>query len=402
MKISYVTMQFPVPSETFASNDIKVLQDLGVNISVYSLKAKSKNHNNLIISRRLEKIKIISGDLSKNIFGVFFIFKNIFLFFSLFSWIIKNDFNKPKHLIKMIALTPMSFYIFEKLKKEKPDIVHLFWGHYPSLVGYLVKGKIPDSKLSMFLGAYDLEYALRVSKSLSKSADFIFTHAKVNLKQLLSLGIDISKVTVVHRGTTVAKFLPLIENISKDKDTWLTVGRLLPSKGFDKVIDLFNKYRELNSDAKLNIVGEGIFRADLEQYVEKLNLKDSVNFLGHLEHTEVLKQMAKANLFFLLSSKAGERLPNVLKEAMLTKCICISSKTPGIEELIDSGIDGFIFEVKDYENILTILNNLKSDKEELIRNNARKKIVEYFDVEVSMKKYLELWQIKGKNEHLDI
>ncbi|MGB7403202.1 MAG: glycosyltransferase [Arcobacter sp.] len=396
MKISYVTMQFPAPSETFASNDIKVLQDLGVDISVYSLIAKDKNHNNLIISRGLEKIKIISGDIKKNIFGIFFIFKNIFLFFRLFLWIIKNDFSKPKHLIKMIALIPMSFYIFEKLKQEKPDILHLFWGHYPSLVGYLVKKKMSDTKLSMFLGAYDLEYALGVSKSVSKKTDFIFTHAKANLELLQNLGVDISKVIVVHRGTTVSKFLPLIESISKDKDkdTWLTVGRLLSSKGFDKVIDLFTKYKKTNPNAKLNIVGDGIFKSDLEKQIKSSNIQDSVNFLGHIEHIEVLKQMAKVNVFLLLSSKMGERLPNVLKEAMLAKCICISSDTHGIEELITHEKEGFIFKEKEYENILTIFNDLNSDEEEVIRNNARKKIVEKFDVEVSMKKYLEVW--KGK------
>ena len=156
MKISYITMQFPVPSETFASNDVKTLKSLGIDIDVYTLKNKDKNYNNLIKSRGLEKIKIISGDLSKNILGIFFIFKNIFLFFSLLIWLIKNDFNKPKHLIKMIALIPMSFYIFEKLKKEKPDIVHLFWGHYPSLVWYFVKEKISATKLSILLGAYGL------------------------------------------------------------------------------------------------------------------------------------------------------------------------------------------------------------------------------------------------------
>lgn len=394
MKVSYITMQFPAPSETFTSNDVKSLERLGINVNVYSLKGKDQNHNNLIKSRGLEQIKCISGDISKNIFGIFFILKNMVLFFDLFRWLIKNDFNKPKHFIKMIALIPISFYIFEKLKKEKPDIVHLFWGHYPSLVGYLVKKKMFKTKLSMFLGAYDLEYALGVSKSLSKNADFIFTHASANLEQLQSLGIDDSRVTVVHRGTTVSKFLPLIENIPKDKDTWLTVGRLLPSKGFDKVIELFSQYKKVNSNAKLNIVGEGIFKADLEKQVKSLNLEDSVNFLGHIEHIEVLKQMAKANVFLLLSSKMGERLPNVLKEAMLAKCICISSKTPGIEELIEYGKEGFIFEEKDYENILTILDDLTSDEKEVIRNNARKKIIEHFDVEVSMKKYLEVW--KGK------
>jgi hypothetical protein len=76
-------MQFPVPSETFASNDVKTLKSLGIDIDVYTLKNKDKNYNNLIESRGLEKIKIISGDLSKNILGVSFVFKNIFSFFSL-------------------------------------------------------------------------------------------------------------------------------------------------------------------------------------------------------------------------------------------------------------------------------------------------------------------------------
>ncbi len=169
------------------------------------------------------------------------------------------------------------------------------------------------------------------------------------------------------------------------------------------LIRLFSQYKESNPNAQLNIVGEGIFKSDLEKQVENLSLKDSVNFLGHIEHTEVLKQMAKANVFLLLSTKMGERLPNVLKEAMLAKCICISSKTPGIEELIEDTNDGFIFQEKEYENVLTILNGLSNDEQEVIRNNTRKKILENFDVEVSMKKYLEVWQTKGvKYEHLDI
>ena len=45
MKISYITMQFPVPSETFASNDVKTLKSLGIDIDVYTLKNKDKNYN---------------------------------------------------------------------------------------------------------------------------------------------------------------------------------------------------------------------------------------------------------------------------------------------------------------------------------------------------------------------
>lgn len=33
MKVSYIIINFPLPSETFASNDVKVLRDLGVDIA---------------------------------------------------------------------------------------------------------------------------------------------------------------------------------------------------------------------------------------------------------------------------------------------------------------------------------------------------------------------------------
>ena len=51
--------------------------------------------------------------------------------------------------------------------------------------------------------------------------------------------------------------------------------------------------------------------------------------------------MAESRYFIFLSNKKSERLPNVLKEAMQCGCVCISSKTKGIEELIQHGVNGF-------------------------------------------------------------
>ena len=61
---------------------------------------------------------------------------------------IKNDLKKTGHFIRCFALIPACFYILSQLKKEKPDVVHLFWGHYPSLVGFLVRRVLKNSKIS--------------------------------------------------------------------------------------------------------------------------------------------------------------------------------------------------------------------------------------------------------------
>ena len=74
--------------------------------------------------------------------------------------------------------------------------------------------------------------------------------------------------------------------------------------------------------------------------------------------------MASSDIFLFLSSKAGERLPNVVKEAMLAGCICIVSNTPVIDELIEDGKTGFIIEEKNYALIPDLISSLKKKKKE--------------------------------------
>lgn len=396
LNISYIMMQFPSPSETFASNDVKELHKLGIDVNVYSLKAHDKNFKAMFKDRDLEEINCSSSGIKEYILGVVYTFYNLLSFLKLMKWLIVSDLDQPKHLLKMFFLIPPSFFIFEKLKKNPPDIVHLFWGHYPSIIGFLVKRNLPHIKLSMFLGAYDLEYRLGVSKSLSKEADFVFTHAQANIKQLSDLGVDTSRVSVVHRGTVCNKFISVIKHEKKDNNLWLSVGRLLPSKGFDKVLQVFKEYKDKNPKATLLILGDGPYKKDLSQIIKLLGLEDSVELRGHVTHKEVLKYMGRADVFLLLSSKEGERLPNVLKEAMLAKCICISSFTPGIDELIESDVNGFIVDEKNYHQIVNLIVSLSEAQKNEMRERAQKAILENFDIEISIKKYLKIWKSKYK------
>lgn len=392
MKISYITMQFPAPSETFASSDVKNLNKLNSKLSIYTLKSKHSNYDAMIKDRGLHAISIFTCEVKENIIGLFEIIKSPFLFITLLFWLIKNDFNKINHFIRCFALIPASFYILSQLKKEKPDIVHLFWGHYPSLVGFLVKKSLKDSKLSIFLGAYDLEYDLNISKYVAKNADFIFTHAKANLPQLNKMGIKINRINIVHRGINIKELSFIIEGTKKNSNQIICAGRFLPDKGFDKVINIFSKLYKKKENSNLVLVGYGFAQTDLEKQTIDLKIESNVTFTGYLSQTDVLKYMAKSDIFLFLSSKAGERLPNVVKEAMLAGCICIVSNTPGIDELIEDGKTGFIVEDENYDLIPNLILSLDESKKEVIRANAKEFIVKNFDVELTMKKYINIWK----------
>lgn len=385
-------MQFPAPSETFASSDIQNLNRLNSNVTVYSLKSKHNNFYKMLDDRKLQNIPIFTCEVKENILGLIEIIKSPFLFISLLFWLIKNDLRKRGHFIRCFALIPASFYILSQLKKQKPDVVHLFWGHYPSLVGFLVKKVLKDSKISMFLGAYDLEYNLNISKNLAKNADFIFTHAKANIPQLNKMNIKTDRINVIHRGINIKDLSLVIENIHKKSNQIICAGRFLPDKGFDKVINIFSKLNKNINNSNLVLVGYGSAQSDLEKQTIDLKIESNVTFTGYLSQNDVLKFMAESDIFLFLSSKAGERLPNVVKEAMLAGCICIVSNTPGIDELIEDGKTGFIIEENNYDLIPNLISSLNEIKKEEIRANAKEFILKNFDVELSMKKYINIWE----------
>ena len=266
-------MQFPAPSETFASNDIKALCSLGYTIDVFSMKNKHTQHKELIKERDLNNLDIYCISKKEFFIGILECLKKFLLFVNLFIWIVKSDYKRPLFLIKILAFIPSSFYILKQLEKTKPDIIHLFWGHYPSLVAYLVKNRLPKTKISIFLGAYDLAYSLGISKYICNIADYIFTHTKINIPALMKMGVVEEKINVVYRGTVVS-----FENTRNTRNTkiahsFCSGGRLLKAKNFDNVIDVFHTYQKSFPDARLKIFGDG---------PEKLNLMEHVNILGFI------------------------------------------------------------------------------------------------------------------------
>ena len=73
-------MQFPAPSETFASSDIQSLNKLNPEVSVYSLKSKHSDYNRMIKDRKLQNISIFTCKVKENILGLIEIIKSPFLF----------------------------------------------------------------------------------------------------------------------------------------------------------------------------------------------------------------------------------------------------------------------------------------------------------------------------------
>lgn len=389
-------MQFPVPSETFASLDVEALRDQGHAVSVYGLRFKHSEYEELMKKRGHTGMEAYHFSLVAVASFLQFSFCHPFMVTSLLWWVIYHCARMPKHLIKSLLLIPSVIAVFSSVYRTKPDIVHLFWGHYPSMVGYLTKKYMPNTIVSLFVGAHDLISGYPGSVQFSRNADLIFTHSESNLPMMGAMGYEVSRVNVILRGI---KLTPLEDHtLTKFTKTsipiFLTAGRLIEEKGFDDVIYIFRDIFEKYPTATLYIAGDGPHRPYLARLTISLGLERNVVFIGHVCQAELKGYMSKAGFFLLMSRYLSERLPNVVKEAMHQRCVVVTTDTVGIEELIDHTVDGYIVNKGDRDSARTYLYRCLFDIEsaQYIVNCAHQKIVDKFDVNISMKSYLNHWQ----------
>ncbi len=384
MKIAYIFVRFPVWSETFAVNDVLEMEKNLEKIDVYNLRPTDKMDFT-------GKSCVYEADLGTNMFGLMIMILNPILFFNWLFWLISHEINRPTLFIKCLLLGPQNFYIWNKIINNQYDIVHLFWGHFTSNLGYLLKKSKSSPRLSMFLGAYDLGFGLSISKDIANKADFLWTHSFYNLEQIDKLGVDSSLVKVVHRGVNAEHFKN--NSLDKSKNDIVCIGRMIEDKGFDKVVEVFSMLLKEKRGLVLHLIGTGPVESTLKKQVKDLGIEANVLFYGKLSHEEVLKKLEQSNIFLFMSRYSGDRLPNVVKEAMAKECLCVVSNTFGIEELVINGETGFIVDKLDtekaYEICLDILNS--SDSFENMRAMAKKSILTNFTVQSATQKYLKYW-----------
>jgi len=392
LRVVYVTMGFPTPYETFAANDVRALCRAGVDVTVFSLRPPHAEASSLVRQWRLDGVGISHNSLASSAAGLLYAFRHPVRTLRFVMWLVSSMWRKPRFALRMLMLVPRCLDILAEIERVQPDVVHLFWGHYPAAVGFLIRRYCSTPVLSVFLGAYDLEWNFGVSAPVARSADVVWTHTRANVPAIQALGVPHGRIRVAHRGIDLGRFLgPPPEKVAK---RIVTAGRLHPEKGMGHVIEAFPEILRRHPTASLTIAGDGPDRLRLEALAATLGIANAVSFLGRVSHERVLEELGRAELFVYLSTDITDRLPNVVKEAVASRCLCIVSQTTGIEELIRDGIDGWVVERGDIPGAVARTCEALDDRDRsasmIAAANAH--LREEFDIDDSMRRYADRWR----------
>jgi glycosyltransferase involved in cell wall biosynthesis len=78
---------------------------------------------------------------------------------------------------------------------------------------------------------------------------------------------------------------------------FVTLGRLVPYKGMDLIIQAMARSMALRRDAELHVIGDGPYRATLEAQTSENGLSSIVKFVGWVEHTKLQDHFQRAQAF---------------------------------------------------------------------------------------------------------
>lgn len=136
------------------------------------------------------------------------------------------------------------------------------------------------------------------------------------------------------------------------------VGRLIPLKGVDFLIDGFGQFTKMEQGEKplhLVIVGDGPQRDALRERVRRLELSDRVQFLAALPAEKVSQVWASADAMVLASR--ADAFPVTVLEALAAGVPVIGSTSCGsVVDRVENGVNGWTFPADDSAALVAVLD----------------------------------------------
>jgi len=281
--------------------------------------------------------------------------------------------------------------LFKFLLKNKNTVVISFQANiYCIFLCKILKIKIISRSNSSPSGWNHNFFKKIIYKKIINMADLIITNSKDFKKQMdKNFGIKsvyiynpLNKVEIIKKSKNKTNF----NFFNKKKELKIiNIGRLTEQKDQLTLLKSAKILKEKKLVFKLLIIGKGVEKNNLLNYINKYCLHKNVKIINYQENPfPILK---KSNLFILSSKYEG--LPNVLLEAIVLKKFVISTDCPtGPREILLNGKGGFLFKVGDYiklsEKILFYYKNSQQLKKKI---NFSFKNLNRFDYKKNMISY---------------
>ena len=290
-------------------------------------------------------------------------------------------------------------HFFKTALFEKPDI--LYSRHWPkipmAIIGRMLRFKTISGEGNNLKQTFSMEkiplrfYLRKFGVRLSNKVVANSQSLALETKEVFKLR---SEVKTIYNGIDIQN---VIERSKKENNhKWfgteipliIAVGSFKPQKGFSyllQALEIVNRTKTV----RLIILGNGGKKKELQNFSEKLLIKDKIDFLGAVANP--FPYIAKADIF--VSSSLYEGFSNVILEALaLGKPIISTNHEHGADEIIEDHKNGILVPVKNPRKMADAIIKILEDHElkESLEKEAKKRS-ENFSIDKMISRYEKLF-----------
>ncbi|MHC2995802.1 MAG: glycosyltransferase family 4 protein [Candidatus Atribacteria bacterium] len=213
---------------------------------------------------------------------------------------------------------------------------------------------------------------------------------------------DKTRVEVIPNGIDLNRFKPIDKNIARDilclpKDKKLILFGALSAlsdkrKGFPLLKEALKNFSSKeNKDIELIIFGSSKPRNE-----ENLGFK--THYLGRL-NDEISLALVYSAADVMIVPSIQDNLPNTIMESLACGSPVIAFNVGGISDMIDHQTNGYLAKPFDTGDLAYGIKWVLEDniRRKLLSQNARKKVVNEFDIVKVAKRYIDLYKDVIKN-----
>lgn len=379
--LGYILKGYPRISETFISNEILLLEQLGFRMRLFPMRHPREDFCHDSVKQIKARVDYLPTELLLEFPRL--LLPNIFLAIkrpALFKHGLGLAHRRYKRTAKLATFKHLlqAGYLCNSHLLKDTSLTHLHghFAHSPTSVT-MFAALLSRRSFSFTAHAKDI-YTSNPEQLREKIrlAEFVFTCTDYNRKYLETLadGLD-TPIHCIYHGIDLKLFSPGTDHtVCTPPYKILTVARMTEKKGLPTLYQTLRILKDKNFPFSHTLIGDGDDKEKILQLITELGLDDCCHCLGTRTHKEVLKQFEESDIFVLACEIAenGDRdgIPNVLVESLAMGVPGLSTTVSAIPEILLHNESGITVAPSEPE---TMARNIE---ETLTNQPLRKKIIQ--------------------------
>ena len=265
-------------------------------------------------------------------------------------------------LTAMVPFFLFAFFLKTYSMSKRASLIHAHW-IYPGLIACLV-GSLRRIPFVVTLRGSDVVRAQNegfsgiVSRWLLKRARRVTTVNENFRRWVVAQGVPEERVICIRNGVELNK---RTRGDDPSLCRFLFVGNLVSAKGVHYLLDAISLVLQEEKEVRLILVGGGEERERLERRTKEIGIDAYIQFVGEQPPDQVADWMVQSDCLVLPSLSEG--MPNVILEAMASALPVVVSKLPGICEIVNDQVTGYLVRPGDGNDLAKKLLEMARNKD---------------------------------------